>query len=238
VDQRVDALPWSAHNLLAGEHKTTLSRARGTHCHCFFPPPPVTLWRFFDYGQQLKMFKASPQPETMTSCPSDRNHNRDYSYLSRRLFYSVSQGMSSPRRPDTGGWAGELADSWRGRNDLEPRDRGLQMGCDCTGLRFMIGVPLGKVQMTAVHAANRLSHAFGALLRHHGSERRSLPPSANVPRFMMAVLSMEAILGHDIQQAADGCRKLQEILPQRPITHKGQNFVISGGSCFVGWPRT
>jgi len=62
-------------------------------------------------------------------------------------------------------------------------------------LGSMIGVPLGKVQMTAVPQRTALSHAFGALCVPW-SARRSYLRAPNVPRFMMSVLSMEVILAH------------------------------------------
>jgi NAD(P) transhydrogenase subunit beta len=47
-----------------------------------------------------------------------------------------------------------------------------------------------------------------------------------VPKFMMSVLSMEVILGGlTFTGSLMAAGKLQEILPQRPITYKGQNFV-------------
>jgi NAD(P) transhydrogenase subunit beta len=47
-----------------------------------------------------------------------------------------------------------------------------------------------------------------------------------VPRFMMAVLSLEVILGAlTFTGSLMAAGKLQEVLPQRPITYKGQNIV-------------
>src|SRR6185295_51349 len=51
----------------------------------------------------------------------------------------------------------------------------------------------------------------------------------NVPRFTMAVLSAEVILGGlTFTGSLMAAGKLQEILPQRPITYKGQNVVNLG----------
>jgi NAD(P) transhydrogenase subunit beta len=48
----------------------------------------------------------------------------------------------------------------------------------------------------------------------------------NVPKFMMAVLSLEIILGSlTLTGSLMAAGKLQEVLPQRPITYKGQNLV-------------
>jgi NAD(P) transhydrogenase subunit beta len=51
----------------------------------------------------------------------------------------------------------------------------------------------------------------------------------DVPRFMMGVLSLEVILGSlTFTGSLMAAGKLQEILPQRPITYKGQNIVNLG----------
>src|SRR6202041_3881025 len=51
----------------------------------------------------------------------------------------------------------------------------------------------------------------------------------SVPPFMMAVLGMEVILGSlTFTGSLMAAGKLQEVLPQRPITYKGQNFVNLG----------
>jgi NAD(P) transhydrogenase subunit beta len=89
-----------------------------------------------------------------------------------------------------------------------------------------IGIPLGMVQMTAVPQRTALSHAFGALCVTLVGSAEFYLRSPNVPRFMMAVLSMEVILGSlTFTGSLMAAGKLQEILPQRPLTYKGQNVV-------------
>src|ERR1035437_10046208 len=89
-----------------------------------------------------------------------------------------------------------------------------------------IGLPLGMVQMTAVPQRTALSHAFGALCVTLVGTAEFYLRSPNVPKFMMSVLSMEVILGGlTFTGSLMAAGKLQEILPQRPITYKGQNFV-------------
>ena len=56
-------------------------------------------------------------------------------------------------------------------------------------LGAIIGIPLGKVHMTAVPQRTAVSHAFGALLRHAGGHGGILPARAGRAQFMMAVLS-------------------------------------------------
>ena len=96
-------------------------------------------------------------------------------------------------------------------------------------LGSIIGVPLGKVHMTAVPQRTALSHAFGALCVTLVGTAEFYLRAPNVPRFMMGVLSMEVILGGlTFTGSLMAAGKLQEWLPQRPITYKGQNFVNLG----------
>src|SRR5271170_3788950 len=89
-----------------------------------------------------------------------------------------------------------------------------------------IGVPLGMVQMTAVPQRTALSHAFGALCVTLVGTAEFYLRTPNVPKFLMSVLSMEVILGGlTFTGSLMAAGKLQEILPQRPITYKGQNLV-------------
>ena len=96
-------------------------------------------------------------------------------------------------------------------------------------LGSIIGVPLGEVAMTAVPQRTALSHAFGALCVTLVGTAEFYLRAPAVPPFMMAVLSMEVILGSlTFTGSLMAAGKLQEILPQRPITYKGQNIVNLG----------
>jgi NAD(P) transhydrogenase subunit beta len=93
-------------------------------------------------------------------------------------------------------------------------------------LGTIIGVPLGRVQMTAVPQRTALSHAFGALCVTLVGTAEFYLRTPEISRFMMGVLSMEVILGSlTFTGSLMAAGKLQEILPQRPLTYKGQNFV-------------
>jgi H+-translocating NAD(P) transhydrogenase subunit beta len=93
-------------------------------------------------------------------------------------------------------------------------------------LGVIIGIPLGKVAMTAVPQRTALSHAFGALCVTLVGTSEFYLRAPDISPFMMAVLSMEVILGSlTFTGSLMAAGKLQEILPQRPITYKGQNFV-------------
>src|SRR5438094_454975 len=96
-------------------------------------------------------------------------------------------------------------------------------------LGTIIGVPLGEVAMTAVAQRTALSHAFGALCVTLVGTAEFYLRTPDVPRFMMGVLSLEVILGGlTVTGSLMAAGKLQEVLPQRPITYKGQNVVNLG----------
>jgi NAD(P) transhydrogenase subunit beta len=92
-----------------------------------------------------------------------------------------------------------------------------------------IGIPLGLVQMTAVPQRTALSHAFGAFCVTLVGTAEFYLRTPNVQPFMMSVLCCEVILGGlTVTGSLMAAGKLQEVLPQRPITYKGQNFVNLG----------
>lgn len=108
----------------------------------------------------------------------------------------------------------------------------------------LIGVPLSKVPLTAVPQRTALSHAFGGLAAglvgtgkyylwlHEGGD--------NLTTFRMFAISAEVILGFlTFTGSLMAAGKLQEILPGRPLTFRGQlivNFLILGGAigCATG----
>src|SRR3974390_2187194 len=96
-------------------------------------------------------------------------------------------------------------------------------------LGTIIGIPLGRVAMTAVPQRTALSHAFGALCVTLVGTSEFYLRAPDVPPFMMGVLSLEVILGAlTFTGSLMAAGKLQEVLPQRPITYKGQNIVNLG----------
>src|SRR5258707_4797005 len=83
--------------------------------------------------------------------------------------------------------------------------------------------------MTAVPQRTALSHRFGALCVPLVGTAEFYLRTPDVRRFMMGVLSLEVILGSlTFTGSLMAAGKLQEILPQRPITYKGQNIVNLG----------
>src|SRR5947209_8119443 len=97
------------------------------------------------------------------------------------------------------------------------------------GIGTAVGIPLGLVQMTAVPQRTALSHAFGAFCVTLVGTAEFYLRTPNVQPFMMSVLCCEVILGGlTVTGSLMAAGKLQEVLPQRPITYKGQNVVNLG----------
>jgi H+-translocating NAD(P) transhydrogenase subunit beta len=93
-----------------------------------------------------------------------------------------------------------------------------------------IGVPLANLMpMTAVPQLTALSHAFGALAAAlvGTAEFYRLDTSAFPPwSFTMFALAVETLLGYLTATASVmAFGKLQELVPTRPMTYRGQNFV-------------
>ena len=147
--------------------------------------------------------------------------------IASALFIFSLKWMSSPTTARRGIWAGEA---------------GMLLAIGGTLLRYgiidyrliaialvlgtIIGIPLGRVQMTAVPQRTALSHAFGALCVTLVGSAEFYLRSPDISRFMMSVLSIEVILGGlTVTGSLMAAGKLQEILPQRPLTYKGQNLV-------------
>src|SRR6202158_4468370 len=143
------------------------------------------------------------------------------------LFILSLKWMSSPTTARHGVWAGELGMLLAVAGTL--LNRGIvdyKWVAIALVLGTIIGVPLGKVHMTAVPQRTALSHAFGALCVTLVGTAEFYLRAPNVPRFMMSVLSMEVILGSlTFTGSLMAAGKLQEVLPQRPITYKGENVV-------------
>ena len=147
--------------------------------------------------------------------------------IATALFILSLKWLSSPATARRGVWAGELGMLLAIAGTL--LNRGI---VDYTWIAIalvvgsVIGVPLGRVQMTAVPQRTALSHAFGALCVTLVGTAEFYLRAPDVPPFMMAVLSMEVILGSlTFTGSLMAAGKLQEILPQRPITYRGQNVV-------------
>jgi NAD(P) transhydrogenase subunit beta len=143
------------------------------------------------------------------------------------LFILSLKWMSSPTTARHGIWAGEagmllaICGTLLHHGIVDYRLIAIALV-----LGTMIGIPLGKVAMTAVPQRTALSHAFGALCVTLVGSAEFYLRSPDISRFMMSVLSLEVILGGlTVTGSLMAAGKLQEILPQRPLTYKGQNLV-------------
>jgi H+-translocating NAD(P) transhydrogenase subunit beta len=146
------------------------------------------------------------------------------------LFILSLKWMSSPSTARHGVWAGELgmvlaiAGTLLNHGIVDYKWIAIALV-----LGTIIGVPLGMVQMTAVPQRTALSHAFGALCVTLVGTAEFYLRGRDVSRFTMSVLCMEVILGSlTFTGSLMAAGKLQEVLPQRPITYKGQNIVNLG----------
>jgi NAD(P) transhydrogenase subunit beta len=90
---------------------------------------------------------------------------------------------------------------------------------------------MAMMPMTAVPQRTALSHAFGALAAALvGTAEYFLKRGeGHLDRFTMGALGLEVLLGFlTFTASLMAFGKLQEVLPQRPITYRGQNFVNLG----------
>jgi H+-translocating NAD(P) transhydrogenase subunit beta len=143
------------------------------------------------------------------------------------LFILSLKWMSSPTTARHGIWAGEagmllaICGTLLHHGIVDYRLIAIALV-----LGTIIGVPLGRVAMTAVPQRTALSHAFGALCVTLVGSAEFYLRSPGISPFMMSVLSLEVILGGlTFTGSLMAAGKLQEILPQRPLTYKGQNLV-------------
>jgi H+-translocating NAD(P) transhydrogenase subunit beta len=155
----------------------------------------------------------------------------DVLYLIASILFILSlRWLSAPKTARHGIWAGEIGMLLAIVGTLLQHGivtyRFIAIGLV---LGTIIGVPLGRVAMTAVPQRTALSHAFGALCVTLVGTSEYFLHGANIPRFTMGVLSCEVILGSlTFTGSLMAAGKLQEILPQRPITYRGQNIVNLG----------
>jgi H+-translocating NAD(P) transhydrogenase subunit beta len=155
-----------------------------------------------------------------------REHIIEIAYLiATGLFILSLKWMSSPTTARRGVWAGELGMLLAIVGTLfHHAIVDYKWIAAALVLGSIIGVRLGMVPMTAVPQRTALSHAFGALcVTLVGTAEYYVSPK--IETFTMGVLGLEVILGSlTFTGSLMAAGKLQEILPQRPITFKGQNI--------------
>ena len=168
--------------------------------------------------------------EAMTGLAGNQTIIEVVYLIASALFILSLKWMSSPTTARHGVWAGEIG--------MVLAIAGTLLHHGIVDYKWIIialvigsgiGVPLGMVQMTAVPQRTALSHAFGAFCVTLVGTAEFYLRTPNVPKFMMSVLSIEVILGGlTFTGSLMAAGKLQEILPQRPITYRGQNIVNLG----------
>src|SRR5580693_7366917 len=166
----------------------------------------------------------------MTSLPATETIIEITYLIATALFILALKWLSSPKTARRGVFAGEIGMLLAIVGTL--LNHGIveyKWILIALVLGTIIGVPLGEVAMTAVPQRTALSHAFGALCVTLVGTAEFYLRAPAVPPFMMGVLSLEVILGSlTFTGSLMAAGKLQEVLPQRPITYKGQNVVNLG----------
>lgn len=164
----------------------------------------------------------------MSFMPSEQLIEITY-LIATALFILSLKWLSSPSTARRGVLAGEIGMALAIVGTLLHHGLEYKWVAIALVLGTIIGVPLGKVAMTAVPQRTALSHAFGALCVTLVGTAEFYLRAPNVSKFMMSVLSLEVILGSlTFTGSLMAAGKLQELLPQRPITYKGQNIVNLG----------
>ena len=91
-----------------------------------------------------------------------------------------------------------------------------------------VGIPLARVPLTAVPQRTALSHAFGGIAAGLVGTAKYILwlQNGELTPFRTGAIGVEVILGYlTFTGSLMAAGKLQEILPTRPITYRGQNFV-------------
>jgi H+-translocating NAD(P) transhydrogenase subunit beta len=152
----------------------------------------------------------------------------DFAYIAAvTLFVLALKWLSSPATARRGVLAGEIAAALAvGATLLNPEVVEYKWIIVALAIGAGVGVPLGMVHMTAVPQRTALSHAFGALSAALIGIAEYYVRAPQVSRFTMTEIALEVIIGSlTFTGSLIAAGKLQEILPQRPITYKGQNVI-------------
>jgi proton-translocating NAD(P)+ transhydrogenase subunit beta len=161
----------------------------------------------------------------MTLQPS---HLTDFAYIiAIALFILSLKWLSSPASARHGVLAGEIGAALAVATTMfNPELVQYKWIVIALLVGVMIGIPLGLVHMTAVPQRTAMSHAFGALAAATIGVSEYYVRLPHLTKFGMTEIAMEVIIGSlSFTGSLIAAGKLQEILPQRPITYKGQNVV-------------
>ncbi|HUK52800.1 MAG TPA: NAD(P)(+) transhydrogenase (Re/Si-specific) subunit beta [Candidatus Binatia bacterium] len=162
----------------------------------------------------------------MTALPTEQLLHAAY-LVATVLFILAIKWLSSPVSARRGVLAGEIAAALAvGATLFNPEVVAYKWIVVTLLIGAGIGIPLGMVHMTAVPQRTALSHAFGALSAALVGISEFYVGAPHVSRFSMGEIGLEVIIGSlTFTGSLIAAGKLQEILPQRPIVYRGQNFV-------------
>jgi NAD(P) transhydrogenase subunit beta len=156
------------------------------------------------------------------------SHLVNYIYiLSAVLFILSLKWMNSPATARRGVFAGEIGMLMAVTGTLLAHHVfNWQWVLSAMLIGTAIGIPIAYIMpMTAVPQRTAMSHACGALAAALvGTAEFYRDP--NQPKYILVALMIETLLGFlTFTGSLMAMGKLQEVLPQRPITYKNQNVI-------------
>jgi NAD(P) transhydrogenase subunit beta len=157
-------------------------------------------------------------------------HLTQASYLAAAaLFVLALRWLSDPRTARRGVRAGVLGMAAAiGGTLLHPEIVNFTWIAIACVIGTAIGVPLSKVPLTAVPQRTALSHAFGGLAAGLVGTAKYFMwlHDGQLTSFRTGAIGIEVILGYlTFTGSLMAAGKLQEIVPTRPITYRGQNII-------------
>jgi NAD(P) transhydrogenase subunit beta len=152
------------------------------------------------------------------------------SYLAAAVLFILSlRWLNEPKTARRGVAAGALGMAAAvGGTLLHPEIVTYRWIAIAVAIGTLAGIPLSRVALTAVPQRTALSHAFGGLAAGLvGTAKYSLwLQQGELTPFRTAAIAVEVLLGYlTFTGSLMAAGKLQEILPTRPITYRGQNVV-------------
>ncbi len=207
--------------IIAGEQKDTLSTVLGTIAVAASMTNIVSGFLITD--RMLKMFREEGQ-EPMTE------HLTQASYLAAAVLFIWSlRCLTDPKTARQGVAAGVLGMTAAIVGTLlHPEIIGYSWIAVAFVIGTIIGVPLSRVPLTAVPQRTALSHAFGGLAAGLVGTAKYLVwlQDGQLTPFRTGAIAIEVILGYlTFTGSLMAAGKLQEVIPTRPITYRGQNIM-------------
>jgi NAD(P) transhydrogenase subunit beta len=158
------------------------------------------------------------------------DHLTQASYLGAAVLFILSlRWLSNPKTARRGVAAGVGGMSAAVAGTLlHPEIVSFQWIAVAAVVGTIVGVPLSRVPLTAVPQRTALSHAFGGLAAGLVGTAKYLLwlQDGGLTTFRTAAIAVEVILGFlTFTGSLMAAGKLQEVIPTRPITYRGQNVV-------------